>query len=222
MSIKLYKWSPELAYALGLIATDGNLSKDQRHIDFTSKDISLVKTFKKCLNLNNKIGVKYGSKNYIKKRYYRVQFSDTHFYRWLEKIGFTYRKSKTIANLNIPKKYFRDFLRGHLDGDGDIVTYKDYYNISKNSKYIYDRIYIRFRSASKKHALWIRENISKQNLLKGSFFEQKTQRKDQTTSIWTLRFAKKESIKLIYWLYYKQKLPCLMRKRKIAEKFLSI
>ena len=38
-------WSAELAYAVGLIATDGCLSKDKRHIDFTSKDKELIKTF---------------------------------------------------------------------------------------------------------------------------------------------------------------------------------
>ena len=31
------KWSSKFAYAMGLLATDGNLSKDERHIDFTSK-----------------------------------------------------------------------------------------------------------------------------------------------------------------------------------------
>ena len=53
------KWTPEFAYAIGLLTTDGNLSKDGRHITFTSKDIQLVKTFKKYLNLTDvKIGTK--------------------------------------------------------------------------------------------------------------------------------------------------------------------
>lgn len=48
-------WTPELAYAVGLITTDGSLSSDGRHIDFTSNDKELINTFKKCLNLKNKI-----------------------------------------------------------------------------------------------------------------------------------------------------------------------
>lgn len=32
------KWSPKFAYCIGLITSDGNLSKDGRHISFTSKD----------------------------------------------------------------------------------------------------------------------------------------------------------------------------------------
>ena len=33
------KWTSELAYAVGLLTTDGSLSKDGRHIDLTSKDV---------------------------------------------------------------------------------------------------------------------------------------------------------------------------------------
>ena len=33
------EWSPEFAYAIGLIVTDGSLSKDGRHINFSSKDL---------------------------------------------------------------------------------------------------------------------------------------------------------------------------------------
>jgi len=47
-------WSPHFAYAIGLLATDGSLSIDGRHIDFTSKDLELVKIFKKYLGLKNK------------------------------------------------------------------------------------------------------------------------------------------------------------------------
>ena len=43
-------WSSKLAYAIGLITTDGSLSKDGRHISFTSKDKEQVKNFKFCLD----------------------------------------------------------------------------------------------------------------------------------------------------------------------------
>ncbi|MBU2540255.1 hypothetical protein KJ786_03805 [Patescibacteria group bacterium] len=45
------RWSQNISYAVGLLATDGCLYNDGRHIDFTSKDIQLIKTFKACLNL---------------------------------------------------------------------------------------------------------------------------------------------------------------------------
>lgn len=51
-----FEWTPERAYAVGLIVTDGNLSGDGRHIILRSKDIEQIKNFKKCLGLKNKIG----------------------------------------------------------------------------------------------------------------------------------------------------------------------
>jgi hypothetical protein len=165
---KNFQWTPELAYAIGLLTTDGNLSKDGRHIDFTSKDRSLVELFKNCLHLENKIGRK-NSGHCLIKKYYRIQFGNVVFYRWLQKIGLTPHKSKTIAVLDIPNKHLADFLRGHLDGDGDIDTYRDYYNTYKNPKYIYDRIFTRFRSASKNHIEWLRKKNKQSYFNKRSF-----------------------------------------------------
>ena len=52
------KWTGGLAYIIGLITSDGCLSKDGRHIDFTSKDLDQIQNFTKILGLNNKIGIK--------------------------------------------------------------------------------------------------------------------------------------------------------------------
>ena len=98
------KWTPQIAYAVGLITTDGNLSSDNRHIDFTSKDIESIKTFKKCLNLKNKTGLKKDSRS--NKTYYRIQFGNVNLYRWLLKIGLTPNKTKTIGKLAIPDEFF--------------------------------------------------------------------------------------------------------------------
>ena len=49
-----------------------------------------------------------------------IQFGDRIFYDFLISLGITPAKSKTIASLKIPEKYFADFLRGCIDGDGDI------------------------------------------------------------------------------------------------------
>jgi hypothetical protein len=73
------KWSPNIAYAIGLITTDGNLSSDGRHITFVSKDIGLIKTFRLCLGLNNRITPK--KSGYSNKIYNKIQFSNVKFYR---------------------------------------------------------------------------------------------------------------------------------------------
>lgn len=216
---KNFQWTPELAYVIGLLTTDGNLSKDGRHMTIRSSDVQLLRTFKKCLNLENKIA---RSKNdgWAKKSSYRVQFGSVQLYKWLLKIGLFPAKTYTVGKLNIPDEYFRDFLRGHLDGDGCIITYKDFYNTYKNPKYIYTRLWVRFMSASKKHMEWLRKNIYRLADINGHFSERKPWRKDQTVSTWHLKFAKNYSIKLLSWLYYTPTVPCLIRKRKIAEKFI--
>ncbi len=182
-----------------------------------SSEIQLLQTFKKCLNLENKISKTFDN-GWSKNSCYKIQFGSVQFYRWLLKIGLFPAKTYTIGKIKIPDKYFRDFLRGHLDGDGSVWTYKDFYNTYKNPKYIYNRLFTRFISASRHHIEWIRESIYKLLSIKGHLCERLPTREDQTTSIWEIKFAKKESIRLLRWIYYKENIPCLERKRIIAEK----
>ena len=116
------KWTTDLAYVIGLITTDGSLSIDGRHINLTSKDIEQIQTFARLLNLNNKIGTKHSSYN-PKGIYYQIQFGDVKLYRFLLSIGLSPNKTKTLGGLKIPNKFFPDFLRGHLDGDGYTYSY---------------------------------------------------------------------------------------------------
>lgn len=62
------QWNVNLAYAVGLIASDGCLSKDGRHIDLTSTDIDQIQTFARILKLSNKIStnqVRIQSRKYV-------------------------------------------------------------------------------------------------------------------------------------------------------------
>jgi len=202
---KKSQWSHNLAYAIGLLTTDGCLSKDGRHIDFTSNDIDLIETFKSCLKLNNKICLKRcGEGNRVCNR---VQFGDVVFYRFLLCVGLMPNKTKKLGKLNIPDRYFFDFLRGVLDGDGYVQVYQD--SVYPNSQ----RLYTRFACASLKHLLWLRKKIKKFLGIEGSV--QKTVKK-----IFELRYAKSESIILLRAIYYSSQSPCLKRKHEIAEPFL--
>jgi len=129
-----------------------------------------------------------------KKPCYRVQFSNVQFYRWLLKIGLFPAKTYTIGKLKIVDRYFKDFLRGHLDGDGSIITYKDFYNTYKNPKYIYTRLWVNFISASGIHIKWLRKKIFNLLSINGHLSQGKIYNK-QTVGRWKLKFAKKESKK---------------------------
>jgi len=217
---KNFDWSTELAYIIGLLTTDGNLSNDGRHINMRSSDLQLLDTFKKCLHLTNKIAQ---SKNdsFAKKPCYRIQFSNVQLYKWLLKIGLFPNKTYIIKSLNIPKPYFRDFLRGHLDGDGSIITYKDYYNTFKNPEYVYTRLWVVFLSASETHIKWIRDTIYRLTLINGHIYPRKLQSSHRVT-MWRLKYAKHDSIKLLKWMYYQENIPCLKRKKEIADKVLKL
>ena len=201
------KWSPEFAYAVGLITTDGNLSSDRRHFELTSKDFEQVKSFKKCLGVKNKIGTK---KSGGGNKSFRIQIGDVNFYKFLIGIGLSADKSKTIGDMAIPDKYLFDFLRGHLDGDG---SFHSYFDPRWRSSYMF---YTIFMSASKKHIDWLREKLRKILKIKGHIS------KSVTDSIYKLKYAKAESLKLLPKLYYHDSVVCLSRKRQKIEKALVV
>jgi len=208
------KWTSDLAYAIGLIVTDGCLSSDGRHIIFTSQDLDLINTFRNILDLSNKIGI---TSNNIS-RAYRVQFGDVIFYKWLLDIGIFPNKSLRIGAIKVPNDFFMDFLRGHLDGDGSITTYTDNYNTYKDSHYIYERLWLRFISGSYAHLYWLHSKITGITGIQGRLHLAKPNSVGNQLCI--LKYGKKDSILLLNKIYYRKDLPCLVRKRRIAEAFL--
>ncbi len=195
------QWSPKFAYAIGLLATDGNLSPDKRHINFTSKDLKLIQLFKRCLQLSNMIGRKAREREKVK-RYYVLQFGDVFFYQFLNSIGLFPNKSKILASIKIPQKYFFHFLRGHFDGDG---TFYSYFDPRWKSSFL---LYTVFISASKKHIDWLRQELQKRVGIKGHISKAKT------NSAYQLKYAKRESLKLLPKMYYDSDTLCLFRKRE--------
>lgn len=198
------EWSPQFAYAIGLFTADGCLLSDGRHLDFTSKDLDQVETFRSCLKINTMIGVKHsGAGN----PYHRLQFSDVLFHRFLISIGLTPSKSKTITSVKVPDKYFRDFLRGYFDGDGTSSSYYD--SLFPNSF----RFYVSFMSASRPFLYWLRSEIGKRVNVQGHFSSYSKSEYIQ------LRYAKREGIALCGYMYSKAAtVPLLKRKYlKIQE-----
>lgn len=216
---KDFEWTPSLAWIVGLLVTDGCLSNNGKTIILRSSDIQLLRTAKRELNLSNKISTTYNN-GWATRPAYRIQFGGVQFYRWLTRIGLFPAKTYTIGAIAIPDEYFRDFLRGHLDGDGSVSGYTDRYNTYKNPKYIYTRIWLRFISASGAHIKWLRSRIVELTEIKGHLWESKKIQPGRTTTMWDLKFGKRESMALLNWMYYDTNLPCLQRKRKKAERLL--
>ena len=193
------RWSHKFAYAIGLIASDGNLSIDGRHIVFTSKDHQLIKLYRDCLGVPTKIKKKTRGFEKVKKYFY-IQFSNVRFYNFLLSIGITPHKSKTIGPLKIPRQYFFDFLRGCFDGDGSFYSYHDP-RWPKSFMF-----YMTFVSASKKFVDWIRKKLKDHIGISGHI----TYGGLHTT--YQLKYAKRESRVLFRNLYYRRNIPSLKRK----------
>lgn len=208
------RWSANLAWAVGLIATDGNLSRDGRHMTVTSVDRDLLETLRVCLSLSVAITPHYGGRG---RRGLRVQWGDRHFYDWLVGIGLTPAKSLTLGPLGVPDAVFADFLRGCIDGDGSITTYIDRYNTFKKPTYVYTRLFVSLVSASPRFLEWVRATVRRLVGLSGHLT---VKRSPLHNDLWCLRYAKRESLALLRWIYREPDRPGLSRKRNVAARFL--
>ena len=117
-------------------------------------------------------------------------------------LGLTPNKSKTIKNLLIPDRYFSDFLRGLIDGDGTIG-----YFMHPESKQKQFRI--RIASGSRDFLEWLKREINKFLGTKGSI--------RQVTRAYELCYYTEASRKLRDFIYYRNDIFCLRRKFEIAK-----
>jgi hypothetical protein len=205
---KPIKWNAKLAYATGLMVTDGNLSSDKRHLSFISKDKEQVENLRKCLDLT--VGLKKVSSKARGSLYYRVQWGDVQLYNFFLSIGLTPNKSRTIEKVDIPNKLFEDFLRGCFDGDGSFYSY---YDSRWKSSFMY---YVSFVSASKHHILWLQKTLLRLYKVKGHVIL------TGASGVCSLRYAKKESLIVIRKMYSGKKKPHLKRKRLKIRRALGI
>lgn len=165
-----------------------------------------MKNFLKAFEVEFKITEKH---SLLGKKYQRVQFSDVLFYNFLLSIGFTPAKSKTIGVIKIPQKYFFDFLRGCFDGDGSFYSYWD---PRWRSSFMFYTVFI---SASRPHIDWIRDELRGKLKVKGHIT------RDSKKSTHQLKYAKRESLKILKKMYYTTTVLCLSRKRQKIEKALK-
>lgn len=200
------KWSPNFAYAIGLLVSDGCLSPSGRHIVFTSVDRDQLENFMQALDITVRITkVENRSGGAL-----RVQFGDILFYRYLMEIGLMPNKSKIIGAIQVPDEYFFDFLRGSFDGDGCSYSYWDK---RWRSSFMF---YTTFVSASKTHIDWLQTTINRLLGLGGHITG------GGTRSVFQLKYAKEESMRLLCKLYERKHCIHLRRKRLKIDKMLRI
>lgn len=196
--------SSDLWYVIGYITTDGYLSTDNRHINITSKDRKHLYSIKEALLLKNRIGRK--TRGYEKeKRYSQLQFGDVIFYRYLETIGLSSRKSLTLGSINLNEEFFMDFLRGVIDGDGNISTW-----IHRTNNH--QQWCLRIFSASPVFIKWLNNKIKEKFGLEGKLYIRVG--KNRVNPIYILKFGKIAATKILKIVYYPD---CLSLQRKFLK-----
>ncbi len=112
-------WSADMAYILGFLYADGNITETKRGTHFVSlytadKDILLA--IRKSFASDHKISKRTSATGHD----YRIQIGSQEWFADLGKIGLFPNKTKRMLLPKVSKKYFGDFVRGYFDGDGNV------------------------------------------------------------------------------------------------------
>lgn len=114
------EWSPEMAYVLGFIYADGNMSRNAYKIRISSKDRQILEDIKRVMSSTHSIkeeSNKFGT-------WYTLSISNKKIYSDLRKLGVYPNKSLSMRMPKVPKELVHHFIRGYFDGDGCIYEIK--------------------------------------------------------------------------------------------------
>lgn len=113
-------WSPESAWALGVLFTDGHYGKANasgiRRIYIAQKDTELLEKIKNLMGSKHKI-IKNKQPDRVNTIHY-FTFTNKKIFDPLIKLGLVPKKSLIVKFPDVPEEYIRHFLRGCWDGDG--------------------------------------------------------------------------------------------------------
>ncbi len=209
------RWDARTAYALGLVATDGCLVGDGRHVSLGSEDRDLVESFLLCVGRPHAYISQDGDR-----AYFRTQLGDVELYRFLSDAGLTPRKSLTLGVLRFPPALFWDVARGLIDGDGSVSNYIHNPIKAINANYRYERFQLHFLSASLVHAKWIQMELRARDLLSALIREdRKSPFTGQPRVIYKVKLGKHASIRLAANIYSDPSAPRLERKWRTWDDF---
>lgn len=195
-------WSNEMAYILGFISADGNVSWNEQKgyysmtITAAEKDIDHLERIRSILKSTKPLLYAKPTKSY------RLIVNSKEICRDLMKIGIVPRKSLIIKFPVIQDKYLKDYIRGYIDGDGSLRYFK-----RQRSPYFE----LSVCSGSKNFIETLEEKI---------FFKLGIHSKISRQSCYLLRYSCARGLKLAGWIYSGSNL-FLIRKYKNYEEALS-
>jgi len=186
-------------YVIGLIATDGNLSPDNKTVDITSTNKEFLDKIKEVCKITTKIL----PKNKANSHAWALRTYHKEFYESLKTLGLMQRKSHILGTLTIPDNFFHDFFRGVVDGDGSLVSWLGP-DSDANTQWK-----MKISSASIAFATWLRASMQRIFGVKGSIQSYCSEGK---TIQYDLSYGRSESSRIAKKCYYPEATLFLERK----------
>lgn len=115
------QWSRKSAWALGLLISDGHLSRTQSTVHFSSVDRELVEKLRACMGATHTIYVSSGGVGHLgDKPLHIVDINRQRLRSTIDALVAGRLKSERDRLPCVPTDYLRDFVRGYFEGDGSI------------------------------------------------------------------------------------------------------
>jgi hypothetical protein len=121
-------WTPEMAYVLGMIASDGCISTFNS-FSIAQKEKYILEKISEALSYDTPI-ITINEKT----KCHSLSVNSKKMVKDLMDIGITQRKSLTLEFPNVPNEYMSHFIRGIFDGDGHISRKVAYVSIASGSE----------------------------------------------------------------------------------------
>lgn len=128
------KWTNEMAYVLGFLYADGNItdavSSRTQYIHFNNGDKEILEKIKVVLSSDHPLYIHPAKINihkngiYKSKELFVLRIGSRKMFQDLIMRGLILRKSKIINFPHIPCKNLANFIRGYFDGDGCVYFKK--------------------------------------------------------------------------------------------------
>jgi intein/homing endonuclease len=215
----LEKENSQSYYLLGAFIADGDirLSNGRFESRISSCDIDWLITINKLFSSENLL--KTITKNSVCKR---LEIYNKNITLWFNNHGCFQHKSLTVNFPKIPTQYLADFIRGCMDGDGNLCFYKTHID-SKNKKYLTQRASCYLCSASKNFIDSISNILNKLNY-KHSVITIKPSSNNKIVSknnIYRIKFNDKNAAKFLQWIYYPNHNLSMNRKNLLAQTIIN-
>ena len=205
-----------MAYILGFFAADGYITVNKRGGQFWCIQITdkkLLETIKTNIGSAHKISIRHMREN--ESTLYRLQIGSIEMCNDLRKLGFSERKTKSLAIPRIPKKYFSEFVRGYFDGDGNIWMGE----IHKKRTTKHTLLLAVFTSCSHIFLGCLQERLEAYGIVGGSLYKSKH-------NYSRLQYSTRNALNLYKFMYNHTIIGShalyLPRKRRVFEKFMKL